>query len=292
MGGGRNYGHVAGQPVNKAYPNRRALVDVYLHRPPMAGIWGGADGAESVVVSGGYSDDVDYGDVIIYTGEGGNDPATGHQVADQTLTKGNLGLAVSCNEGFPVRVIRGSNGDKTHSPAVGFRYDGLFRVADYWHATGLDGFRIWRYRLEKLPDGDWPAQAEDGDVPPGTPTPARKAVMVQRVVRNTAVAEWVKSIHGHACQICGAVLSTPAGPYAEGAHIRALGRPHDGPDVASNILCLCPNDHVMFDSGGLVIEADLTIRMADGSERGHLRTHAKHELDLDQITYHRKAHGA
>jgi integrase len=41
----------------------------------MAGISGGErEGADSIVVSGGYEDDEDYGDVIVYTGAGGNDP--------------------------------------------------------------------------------------------------------------------------------------------------------------------------------------------------------------------------
>jgi hypothetical protein len=38
---------------------------------------GSQTGAESIVVSGGYEDDEDHGDTIIYTGHGGNDPQTG-----------------------------------------------------------------------------------------------------------------------------------------------------------------------------------------------------------------------
>ena len=54
-----------------------------LHRPLQAGICGtGKTGAESIVLNGGYEDDVDSGDEIICTGHGGNDPATGQQVAD------------------------------------------------------------------------------------------------------------------------------------------------------------------------------------------------------------------
>jgi putative restriction endonuclease len=34
------------------------------------------------VLSGGYVDDNDEGDVIIYTGQGGRDPATGRQIKD------------------------------------------------------------------------------------------------------------------------------------------------------------------------------------------------------------------
>ncbi|GAB3333735.1 YDG/SRA domain-containing protein [Micromonospora halotolerans] len=65
-----------------------------VHRPLQGGICGGKDGAESIVVSGGYVDDEDYGDEIVYTGQGGNDPSTKRQVAHQELTLGNAGLAV------------------------------------------------------------------------------------------------------------------------------------------------------------------------------------------------------
>jgi putative restriction endonuclease len=34
----------------------------------------------SIVLSGGYVDDEDLGDMIIYTGEGGRDAATGRQI--------------------------------------------------------------------------------------------------------------------------------------------------------------------------------------------------------------------
>lgn len=74
-----------------------------VHRPGQAGICGGKDGAESIVVSGGYVDDEDYGDEIIYTDHGGNDPTTKRQNADQHLTRGNAGLARSQLEGYPVR---------------------------------------------------------------------------------------------------------------------------------------------------------------------------------------------
>jgi hypothetical protein len=59
------------------------------HRQLQAGIAGSAaEGAHSIVVSRGYEDDDDFGDLIIYTGQGGNDPATKRQVADQQPTLG------------------------------------------------------------------------------------------------------------------------------------------------------------------------------------------------------------
>jgi putative restriction endonuclease len=68
----------------------------------------------------------------LYTGAGGNDPVTGKQIADQTLYQpGNAGLVTSQNRGLPVRVVRGAKGDPAYSPASGYRYDGLYRVADH-----------------------------------------------------------------------------------------------------------------------------------------------------------------
>ena len=95
--------------------------------PTQTGIWGtGESGAVSIVVSGGYEDDEDYGSVVVYTGQGGRDPATGQQVEDQAFIRGNAGLVRSCTEGLRVRVIRAARAHTKFSPASGFRYDGLF----------------------------------------------------------------------------------------------------------------------------------------------------------------------
>lgn len=110
-----------------------------------------AEGADSIVVSGGYEDDEDLGDVLVYTGAGGNDPTTGKQIADQSIDQpGNAGLVTSQLEGLPVRVIRGSKGDANYSPATGLRYDGLYCVEDHWSEIGKSKFRIWRFRLVRL----------------------------------------------------------------------------------------------------------------------------------------------
>jgi len=61
-----------------------------------AGIVGAAStGAESVVVSGGYVDDQDLGNEIVYTGRGGRDPASGRQIADQVFDGQNQALVTS-----------------------------------------------------------------------------------------------------------------------------------------------------------------------------------------------------
>ncbi|WP_432042524.1 YDG/SRA domain-containing protein [Streptomyces cadmiisoli] len=100
-------------------------------------------GAESIVVSGGYKDDEDYGNVIIYTGHGGQD-SSNNQVSDQTLEDaGNAALVTSHMEGLPVRVLRGAHKGSIYAPATGYRYDGLYRVTSYGSKLGIDGFLVW-----------------------------------------------------------------------------------------------------------------------------------------------------
>ena len=73
----RTFGAIAGIEAGAIFPSRAALSAARVHPPTMAGISGTAgEGADSIVLSGGYEDDADHGDVIIYTGHGGNDPET------------------------------------------------------------------------------------------------------------------------------------------------------------------------------------------------------------------------
>jgi DUF2075 family protein len=141
-------GAVAAVVIGSLFPNRKALREAGIHRPLQAGICGtGETGAESIVLNGGYEDDIDSRDEIIYTGHGGNDPSSGKQVADQTLTGTNLSLVRSCEWGLPVRVVRGWREPGGLGPKAGYRYDGLYRVSEYWEERGRSGFKVWRYRL-------------------------------------------------------------------------------------------------------------------------------------------------
>ena len=68
--------------------------EVGVHRPHVAGIHGReSEGAYSIVLSGGYEDDIDSGDHFMYTGSGGRDLSgnkrTAEQSSDQQLTRMN-----------------------------------------------------------------------------------------------------------------------------------------------------------------------------------------------------------
>ncbi|MFJ2805391.1 YDG/SRA domain-containing protein [Kitasatospora sp. NPDC087271] len=286
------FGSVPGIATGRVFVNRRALSEAGVHRPLQAGICGTKKlGAESIVVSGGYEDDLDHGNVIVYTGQGGRDADTGQQVGDQTLTRGNAALATSMATGIPVRVVRGSQGDPQHSPTTGYRYDGLFRVEDFWRETGQSSFAIWRYRLAKIASEETVSEGPTLQEPVGRETPTRLEATIQRIVRSTKVANFVKRVHDFTCQVCGTRLATPTSAYAEAAHIRALGQPHNGPDLAGNVLCLCPNHHTLFDFGMLSIADDLTITdRATGAGLGRLREADGHRIDQAHLAYHREHH--
>ncbi|KAL6576479.1 hypothetical protein OROHE_000260 [Orobanche hederae] len=82
-----------------------------VHYPPVAGIAGRAHyGAQSVVISGGYEDDEDNGEWFIYTGSGGRDLSGNkrtnkEQSFNQEFEGPNQSLRVSCDKGYPVRVV-------------------------------------------------------------------------------------------------------------------------------------------------------------------------------------------
>jgi hypothetical protein len=56
------FGDIDGVPVGATFPDRRALLGAGVYRQLQAGIVGSAaEGADSIVVSGGYEDDDDFG---------------------------------------------------------------------------------------------------------------------------------------------------------------------------------------------------------------------------------------
>jgi putative restriction endonuclease len=292
------FGELPGQPVGTTYEDREELRKAGGHRHKMNGIAGRADeGADAIVLNGGYEDDEDRGDWVLYTGEGGNDTSTKRQIADQSLTKGNAALARSATEGIPVRVYRGPEGDPAFSPVRDYRYDGLYRVTSWWPERGRSGFRVFRYLFER--DDPAPPTWSAAAVPPkpvglvASPPPAgpapRAPVVGERIVRDTVVVRAVKRLHHSRCQVCGVAIELPFGAYAEGAHVRPLGRPHNGHDVQEDLLCLCPNDHVRFDGLAIYVTDDLrVVETATGRTVGRLRTARGHHVDPEHLRYHRR----
>ncbi|MEI5671844.1 MULTISPECIES: YDG/SRA domain-containing protein [unclassified Nocardioides] len=363
-------GEYPGQPVGSRYDSRRDAMEKHVHTQWGRGIDARTDepGAGAICPSGGYSDDIDHGDWILYTGQGGRDGATGRQITNQSLNdRDNAALVYSHQYNRPVRVLRG-NGADIYAPTHGYRYDGLYWVDDYWTEPGNDGFLVCRFLMVQLtpeealpwvrmsdypgqklptvmrwnrtrldrreppkgrgtrirhaqltppapraPSAPQPTQPFEPPVPPvdepeapdisphrspgsevpeGKETPGTTASMVYGKQRDTKVSKAVKALYDNRCQICHIRIELANGPYSEGAHIRPIGEPHNGADKVSNMLCLCPNHHVMFDRGGLYIASNFFVYERDGSPVGPLNVVvSKHFLSADDLSYHRKHHG-
>ncbi|KAF8150639.1 PUA-like domain-containing protein [Crassisporium funariophilum] len=110
--------------------------------------------------SGGYEDDKDEGDVITYTGEGGQPrredgkmfSSSKVQVRDQEWVRGNKALKTSWMKQSPVRVIRGHTLNSRYAPAEGYRYDGLYNVVNATLVRGKRGYLVCQFRFRRRPN--------------------------------------------------------------------------------------------------------------------------------------------
>ncbi|TFK26049.1 hypothetical protein FA15DRAFT_667885 [Coprinopsis marcescibilis] len=137
--GESHHGHIPGYPVGYTFKDRQELCDAGVHRAPWAGIHGDQEnGAYSVVLSGGYEDDVDKGDEILYTGTGEADQSFDHPH--------NASLAKNVVNVMPVRVVRRV---RNYDGTFGYRYDGLYRVAKCYMDKGVNGNNICRFELKR-----------------------------------------------------------------------------------------------------------------------------------------------
>lgn len=300
---GDSYGEVIGYPEGSTFESRDDLRLAGLHSKKMDGISCiVGNPADAIVLSGGYIDDKDEGDYILYTGQGGQDPKTKKQVKDQVLDKGNLGLVMSKDRGIPIRVIRGSGHKSIYSPKSGYKYDGLYSIDEAFTEKSIDGPWIWRFELRKVKSEEiqtWstqqvssPASASSIELvaPAGNSSPERRSSgVIQRIVRNSKVTQFIKALYDNRCQFCEIQLMTSSGGYSEGAHIRPLGGIHKGSDTTENILCLCANCHTLFDKGALYVEEEsLTVKSTIYSDFAkNLIIIGKHDIDTSNLKYHR-----
>ncbi|KAJ4778629.1 hypothetical protein LUZ62_062886 [Rhynchospora pubera] len=149
----RIIGSVPGISVGDCFYRRMELCVLGLHGQVQAGIdyvrasWG-EPVATSIIVSGGYEDDDDKGDVLIYTGHGGRGPNLHKHCVDQKLEGGNLALERSMTYGIKIRVIRGICARNVGGKV--YFYDGLYKVVDCWLDRGKSGFGVYKYKMLRI----------------------------------------------------------------------------------------------------------------------------------------------
>ncbi|KAE8721568.1 Histone-lysine N-methyltransferase, H3 lysine-9 specific SUVH1 [Hibiscus syriacus] len=152
----KRIGVVPGVEIGDIFFFRMELSLVGLHFPSMAGIdymavkGGESEGerlALSIVASGGYDDNAEDPDVLVYSGQGGS-ASRDKEASDQQLVRGNLALERSFHRGNEVRVIRGLNINLVSKVYV---YDGLYKIQESWTEKGKSGCNMFKYKLVRIP---------------------------------------------------------------------------------------------------------------------------------------------
>ncbi|XP_051141595.1 histone-lysine N-methyltransferase, H3 lysine-9 specific SUVH1-like [Andrographis paniculata] len=153
----KRIGHVPGIEIGDIFFFRMELCIVGLHAPSMAGIdymsvkvtMDEEPLAVSIVSSGGYDDNGDDSDILIYSGQGGVQRRDG-QMFDQKLERGNLALEKSLHRGNDVRVVRGIK-DLAHGTGKIYVYDGLYKIQESWIEKNKSGCTVFKYKLVRIP---------------------------------------------------------------------------------------------------------------------------------------------
>ncbi|MEX5256929.1 YDG/SRA domain-containing protein [Kocuria arenosa] len=293
-----NLGDVSGIDPGTTFKTRKAVKAAGLHRHLMNGISGLAPApAEAIVMSTGYIQDQDLGSSLFYTGMGGRKDR--RQVENQSFEQSsNASLVIAQDLGTPVRVIRGYV--STNRTPESYEYRGLFRVTDHWMEPDPDGYWMCRFRLDPFLRFDFDAISNftarvDKPVEPASQAGpvSQNFKTISRIIRNTAAAQYIKDMYSDRCQFCETQVRLPGRTYSEGAHIRALGRPHNGPDSPDNILCLCPVCHLQFDNGGIFINQKFRILSSlERRLRPQLLLNESHVLNDENVAYHASLWGA
>lgn len=112
---------------------------------------------------------------------------------------------------------------------------------------------------------------------------SRSLIAINRIHRDNSIVRKLKSIYDNSCQICGLRSNKSQITFVEGAHIKPLGGIHNGRDTLTNLLCLCPNHHKLFDLGEFWINENLEIKGLEGFEHLNL----KHKINLGNLYYHK-----
>lgn len=164
-------------------------------------------------------------------------------------------------------------------------WDAIIRQVVESHSSDSANFngRDIFYSVEGLGKGVWGLRklltstpiASDIEEPSG---PVRVKCETYRILRDTALARQLKMLHQNCCQLCGEGVPLAEGKvYSEAHHLKPLGRPHNGPDIAANIIVLCPNHPVQCDYGAVMLD---TVG---------IRFHPKHKVGAEYLEYHNKS---
>lgn len=169
----------------------------------------------------------------------------------------------------------------------------------FWEKQGLPKFWEWKENFYQLRDNKASDLViEESEIDEfeykfkqrPEKTAERKQITVSRIIRDTSLSRFLKSIYSYECQICRNTFRLPTGiKYAEAHHLKPLGKKHNGVDKETNMLVLCPDHHAMIDYGVIAINPDTTeVLSTDKSalQRGKELQLRKHTISREFFEYH------
>ncbi|XP_020100520.1 histone-lysine N-methyltransferase, H3 lysine-9 specific SUVH1-like [Ananas comosus] len=150
---GKRIGPVPGVEVGDIFYFRMEMCIIGLHAPSMAGIdymtakFDNQDDpvAICIVSSGGYENEEDDVDFLIYTGQGGST-----KNEDQKLERGNLALERSLYRKNQIRVVRSAKDPNCQTGKI-YYYDGLYKIQNSWKEKAKSGINVFKYKLLREP---------------------------------------------------------------------------------------------------------------------------------------------
>ncbi|KAM0868632.1 hypothetical protein ACQ4PT_041195 [Festuca glaucescens] len=150
---GKKVGPAPGVEIGDIFYFRMELCIIGLHAQSMGGIDYIGNGGDSVaiciVAAGGYENQDDDADTLVYSGSGGNSRNT-EERHDQKLERGNLALERSLHRKNEIRVVRGFKDPACVSGKI-YIYDGLYKIQESWKERTKFGINCFKYRLQREP---------------------------------------------------------------------------------------------------------------------------------------------
>ncbi|XP_047094390.1 histone-lysine N-methyltransferase, H3 lysine-9 specific SUVH1-like [Lolium rigidum] len=154
---GKKVGTAPGVEIGDIFYFRMELCIIGLHAPSMGGIdymsakFGNDEDSVAIciVAAGGYENEDDDTDTLVYSGSGGNSRNT-EERHDQKLERGNLALERSLHRKNEIRVVRGFKDPACVAGKI-YIYDGLYKIQESWKERTKFGINCFKYRLQREP---------------------------------------------------------------------------------------------------------------------------------------------
>lgn len=224
----------------------------------------------------GYEDEFEEDGTLIYTGEG--------QIGNMIYDRGNKAIRNHQEDSRELHVFRKEN-DGLVTYIGQYTYEESFREP----LLDREGNERSAIRFKLRPIEDWELNSPV-TLPVGNHNPRRIKSLREQVQRKEKLVREMKRLYNNTCQLCDdRRLQGDDIGYSYVHHIKPLAKEHSGPDIAENVIVLCPNHHDDFDNGMLTVDPNTLEISHDYEESLTGRTvtlKRGHEIDSKFFAYH------